>query len=85
MTANVAGAAAWVGIDCSLAYMFGEALTKLAAPVGVALGLAVVVVIVLLTRFIVRHEQEIAIEAERALPGPLEPPRMRRRRRHGMP
>jgi membrane protein DedA with SNARE-associated domain len=85
MTANVAGAAAWVGIDCSLAYMFGEALTKLAAPVGVALGLAVVVAIVVLTRFIVRHEQELAIEAERALPGPLEPPRMRRRRRHGMP
>jgi hypothetical protein len=29
-------------------------------------------------RFIARHEQELAIEAERALPGAMQPPRMRR-------
>jgi membrane protein DedA with SNARE-associated domain len=85
MIANVAGAVAWVGIDCSLAYVFGEALTKLAAPFAVGLGLAALAVIVVLARFIVRHEQELAIEAERALPGALHPPRMRRSRRHRIP
>jgi membrane protein DedA with SNARE-associated domain len=38
IVANVAGAVAWVGIYCIGAYLFGEALTKLAAPVGIALG-----------------------------------------------
>lgn len=74
MVANAAGAVAWVGIDCSLAYVFGEALTKLAAPLGVALGVVVVVVIVVLARFIARHEHELAIESERALPGALQAP-----------
>lgn len=85
MIANVAGAVAWVGIDCSLAYVFGEALTNFAAPVGVGLALAVVVVIAALARSIVRHEQQLSIEAERALPGALKPPRMRRSQRHRVP
>jgi membrane protein DedA with SNARE-associated domain len=78
MAANVAGAVAWVGIDCSGAYVFGEALTKLAAPFGVALGVVVVAISVAAARFIARHEQELAIEAERALPGALQAPLMRR-------
>jgi hypothetical protein len=58
--------------------VFGEALTKLAAPFGIALGVVVVAISVAAARFIARHEQELAIEAERALPGALQAPLMRR-------
>jgi membrane protein DedA with SNARE-associated domain len=67
MSANVAGAVVWVAIDCTGAYLFGEELTKLAAPVGFALGAVVVAIIVIAARFVARHEKELAIEAERAL------------------
>jgi len=60
----------------ALAYLFGEELTKLAAPFGVLLGVVVVAIIVAVARFIARHEQELAIEAEQALPGALQAPRM---------
>jgi membrane protein DedA with SNARE-associated domain len=79
MVANVASAVAWAGLDCSVAYLFGEALAKLTAPLGVALGVIVIVAAVALARFIARHEQELATEAERALPGALQAPWTRRR------
>lgn len=69
MVANVAGAVVWVGIDCIGAYLLGEELTKLAAPVGIALGAIVVAIIVAGAWFIARHEKELAVEAERALAG----------------
>jgi membrane protein DedA with SNARE-associated domain len=69
MVANVTGAVVWVGIDCIGAYLLGEELTKLAAPVGIALGAIVVAIIVAGARFIARHEKELAVEAERALSG----------------
>ncbi len=59
IVANVAGAVAWVGIYCIGAYLFGEALMKLAAPVGIALGMVVVAIIVAVARFVARHEQEL--------------------------
>jgi membrane protein DedA with SNARE-associated domain len=71
MMANLAGAVAWVSIDCFGAYLFGEEVTRLAAPVAVLLGLIVVVIIVTGAVLIARHEQQFAAEAERALPGPL--------------
>ena len=55
----MAGAVAWVGIYCIGAYLFGEALMKLAAPVGIALGMVVVAIIVAVARFVARHEQEL--------------------------
>jgi membrane protein DedA with SNARE-associated domain len=42
IVADVAGAVAWVGIYSIGAYLFGEALMKLAVPVGIALGVVVV-------------------------------------------
>jgi membrane protein DedA with SNARE-associated domain len=69
MVANVTGAVVWVGVDCIGAYLLGEELTKLAAPVGIALGAIVVAIIVAGARFIARHEKELAVEAERALSG----------------
>jgi membrane protein DedA with SNARE-associated domain len=75
MTANVAGAVAWVGLDCTLAYLIGEELTKVAGPIGIALGVLVVVLLVVGGWLAARHEKQLAIAAERALPGPLHPPR----------
>jgi membrane protein DedA with SNARE-associated domain len=69
MVANAAGAVVWVGIDCTGAYLLGEELTKLAAPVGIALGAIVVAIIVAGAWFIARHEKDFATEAERALAG----------------
>jgi membrane protein DedA with SNARE-associated domain len=77
MIANVAGAVAWVGLDCTLAYLIGEELTKVAGPAAIGLGLLVVVLLVVGGWLAARHEQQLAIAAERALPGPLHPPGQR--------
>jgi membrane protein DedA with SNARE-associated domain len=73
--ANVAGAAAWVTMDCLAAYYLGEEVAKLAGPVGIALGVAVVAALVSLPGLLIRHEKRLEAEAERALPGPLRPVR----------
>ena len=78
--ANVAGAVAWVGLDAFGAYYLGEAMRRLAAPVGIALGIVVVGIIVLVAAFLARHEGRLEAEAERALPGPLRPVRTRQRK-----
>lgn len=71
--ANVAGAVTWAGIDCFGAYYVGDEITRLAAPVGFALGILVLGVIVALAVVLARHERRLEVEAERALPGPLRP------------
>ena len=53
---------------------------KMAAPVGVAIGIVVVAIIVVIAVVLARHEKRLAIEAERAFPGPLRPVRTRRRK-----
>ena len=78
MIANVAGAVCWVGIDCFGAYLFGEEISRLAAPVAIALALLIVLVLVAVGVFIARHQQQLAAEAERVFPGPLPQVRVRR-------
>jgi membrane protein DedA with SNARE-associated domain len=78
--ANVAGAVVWVGIDTLGAYFVGAEIKRLAAPVGIAVGLAVVAVLVLVAVVLARHEKRLTIEAERAFPGPLRPVRVSRRK-----
>lgn len=78
--ANVAGAVVWVGIDTLGAYFVGAEIKRLAAPVGIAVGLAVVTVLVLVAVVLARHEKRLTIEAERAFPGPLRPVRVSRRK-----
>jgi membrane protein DedA with SNARE-associated domain len=80
MIANVAGAVAWVCIDSFGAYLFGEELTRLAAPVGIALALVVILLLLGGGIFIARHEQQLGAQAENALPGPLPQLRLRHRR-----
>jgi membrane protein DedA with SNARE-associated domain len=74
MIANVTGAVAWVALDCTAAFVLGKELTKVAAPVGIAVAVAVVVALAFGARLLARHEQRLAAEAKRALPGPLQPP-----------
>jgi membrane protein DedA with SNARE-associated domain len=71
MMANLAGAVAWVSIDCFGAYLFGEELSRLAAPLGILFGLVIALILVIAGVLIARHERELAAEAERALPGAL--------------
>jgi len=77
--ANVAGAAAWVTMDCLGAYLLGEEVAKVAGPVGIALGALVVGAVVVLPGLLIRHEKRLENEAERALPGPLRPAPTRQR------
>ena len=79
--ANVAGAMVWVAIDTLGAYFVGAEIKRLAAPVGIAIGVAVVALLVLVAIVLSRHEKRLTIEAERAFPGPLRPVRTSRRQR----
>jgi membrane protein DedA with SNARE-associated domain len=81
LIANVAGAVAWVGAYCLGAYYIGWEITRLAAPVGIALGITVVAIIVFVAAFLARHERRLEIAAERALPGPLRPPALTNQRK----
>jgi membrane protein DedA with SNARE-associated domain len=78
--ANIAGAVVWVAIDAFGAYFLGGEIKRLAAPVGVAIGMVVVAIIIVITVVLARHEKRLAIEAERAFPGPLRPVRTRQRK-----
>jgi membrane protein DedA with SNARE-associated domain len=72
---NAAGGIIWAAIFGSGGYLLGKAFESYARPVGFA-ALAVAVVAFLLGgRFIRHHEQALEEEAERALPGPLVPPK----------
>jgi membrane protein DedA with SNARE-associated domain len=78
--ANIAGAIAWVAIDAFGAYYLGAEIKRLAAPAGVAIGIMVLAIIVFIAVVLARHEKRLAVEAERAFPGPLRPVRTRRRK-----
>jgi membrane protein DedA with SNARE-associated domain len=74
MLANVVGAFAWAAFFGFAAYMLGRQIERFATPMIIAAGIAAVVVIVVGTIFVGRHEAQLAAEAERALPGPLKLP-----------
>ena len=71
---NASGGVIWATGYGVGAYLAGDRLTKLSAPVDLGLAgvaLAVIVAGVLILR---RKEAELIVEAEKALPGPLEEP-----------
>jgi membrane protein DedA with SNARE-associated domain len=74
MVANVAGAVAWVTFDSVGAYLIGKEIARFAGHVGIALGLVVLALLAIVAKLIAGHERELAAQAERALPGPLQPP-----------
>lgn len=68
---NALGGIVWAGAIGLGADLFGHQLHRFAAPIGIALLVAVVAVAVAGFIFVRRHEQALIAEAERALPGPI--------------
>ena len=67
---NAAGAVVWASACGFGAYFLGDVIKRLAAPVGIALGVVAAVLIVVGAVFLKRNERRLADEAEKALPGP---------------
>ena len=67
LAANLAGALAWVGIDCVCAYSVGKELVRLRAWVGIVLGCIALLVVAALAIFLRRHEKRLQLQAERVL------------------
>jgi membrane protein DedA with SNARE-associated domain len=72
---NAAGGIVWATIFGVGGYWLGRAFEAYARPVGVAILAAAVVAVFVGGRFVRYHEQALEEEAERALPGPLVPPK----------
>src|ERR1700690_112373 len=72
---NAAGGIVWAAIFGVGGYLLGRAFEHYARPVGVAVLVIAVIGAVFAARFIRSHEQALEEEAERALPGPLRPPK----------
>jgi membrane protein DedA with SNARE-associated domain len=72
MATNVFGAFLWATFFGVAAYFLGRQVEKLAGSLVLVLGLGVLVLVVVGIGFARGHEAQLAAEAERALPGPLE-------------
>jgi len=73
LLANTAGAILWASVVGFGTYFIGRAVMNVTRPVGIALAAAALMVIVGALLFVRAHEAELEAEAERALPGPLQP------------
>lgn len=71
---NVAGALIWVGMDCAAAYYLGRELARFAARIEIVFACLVLVAILVFTIVVSRYGRKLEADAERALPGSLEPP-----------
>ncbi len=72
---NAAGGIVWATIFGVGGYWLGSAFEVYARPVGIAALVVAVVAFFIGARFVRYHEQALEEEAERALPGPLVPPK----------
>jgi membrane protein DedA with SNARE-associated domain len=74
LLANIVGAFIWAMFFGIAAYTLGRQVERLAGWGVVVLVLATVIVVVVAAHFVRGHEAQLAAEAERALPGPLQSP-----------
>ena len=72
---NAAGGIVWSGLYGGGAYLFGSRIKHLLGPVGLTLGVLAVGLAIVGVVFVHRHEERLADAAERAMPGPVFPPR----------
>lgn len=70
---NAAGGIVWAAVYGLGAYYLGKEVSRLAEPVGIAIGVVAVAILIAAGRFIHRHEARLEQQAEAALPGPLRP------------
>ncbi len=71
LAANCVGAFVWAGVFGFAAYMLGHQVERVAGPVMIVIGIIALVALAIGARFVSRHEAQLIVEAERALPGPL--------------
>jgi membrane protein DedA with SNARE-associated domain len=71
---NIIGALLWAMFFGIAAYYLGRQIEQVAGPMVFVLGAIAVVFIILAGNFVRGHEAQLAAEAERALPGPLQVP-----------
>jgi membrane protein DedA with SNARE-associated domain len=74
MLTNIVGASAWAAFFGIAAYFLGRQVERLAGSALLVCAIILVVGAVLAAIFVKGHEAQLAAEAERALPGPLELP-----------
>ena len=70
---DAAGSAVWATIYGVGAYCLGHEISRLAKPVGIGFGIAVLIGLLALSLFLRRQEAELEKKAEATLPGPLRP------------
>ncbi|MGH7056295.1 MAG: DedA family protein [Acetobacteraceae bacterium] len=68
---NVAGAIVWTSMYGFGAYFLGTAIDRLIGPVGIAVGVLAIAVLIAFGVFLHRNEKRLEEEAEQALPGPI--------------
>lgn len=73
LAANAAGAAVWATGYGLAAWALGKKVSRLAEPVGIAIGAAVVLAFVVGALYMRHHQARLEAKAEHALPGPLRP------------
>ena len=74
MLTNVVGASIWATFFGIAAYFLGKQVERLAGSAVLICAVILLIGVVLATMFVKGHEAQLAAEAERALPGPLELP-----------
>ncbi len=72
LIANSAGAVAWALFYGLGAYYLGKGVEQFAKPFALALAVVVAIVVILAIIYWRRKEQQLAADAERAIPGPLQ-------------
>jgi membrane protein DedA with SNARE-associated domain len=74
LLASLAGVLAWSMFFGFSAYWLGRQVERLAGSLVIVFGIVAGVFLIVAAVFVARHEAQLAAEAERALPGPLELP-----------
>jgi membrane protein DedA with SNARE-associated domain len=73
LLANAAGGILWAAVFGLGAHTFGKVLLQASAPLAAGLLLIGTIAVVASALFVRRHEADLEAEAERAMPGPLQP------------
>jgi membrane protein DedA with SNARE-associated domain len=79
---NAAGAVLWSAFYGLGAYYLGKEARHMAGPIGLIIGGVAAVFLLAALFYLHRHEGELEVEAEKALPGALPPVGKMRRKKH---
>jgi membrane protein DedA with SNARE-associated domain len=71
MLASGTGAAVWALVDALAGFFLGKGFEKFARPAAMVLAFVAAIALAAVILYWRRKEQELAVAAERAIPGPL--------------